>query len=137
MKDCRFLLGDFPPNENELGSIGLERFQVPAPCDEIEQLRAIGEAHETFSPKHAGRQAVHETFETIARKNLIGIERERFEFELMLMLWSHDFFFASDAEQQIRIDPAALGADNCRGAVDFAQFRFERLDLRWLNKIDL
>src|SRR6266478_1817778 len=108
MKDCRFLLGDFPPNENELGSIALKRFQFPAACDEIEQLRAIGEAHEAFRPKHAGVQSFCETFETVTRKNFIGTERERLEFELMLMLWWRDFFFASDAEQQFRIDPAAL-----------------------------
>src|SRR2546427_422732 len=55
----------------------------------------------------------------------------------MLVFGRGDFLFASDAEQQLRIDPAALCANDCRGAIDFAQLPFERLALRWLNEIDL
>ena len=43
---------------------------------------------------------------------------------------------ATDPEQQLRVDPAALGPNNRRGRINFAQFRFERLDLLRLYQID-
>src|SRR6266513_2387054 len=48
-----------------------------------------------------------------------------------------DFSLASNSKQQLRIDPATLGANNCRGRIDFPQFRFKRLDLPRLDEIDL
>src|SRR5215472_4062059 len=77
---------DFFPDKNQLSPRGLKRLQVPPTCDEIEQLRAIGEANETFRPKHARGQTFCKAFETIAGESFIGTERERFEIELMLML---------------------------------------------------
>src|SRR6266516_1925337 len=138
-KDRRFFRSDFFSDKDKFGAIRLERLQLPAPGDEIEKVRAIGEAHEAFCPNHSRGKTICKSFKAIARKSVVRPQRERIEFELMLMLRARDFFLPRlrDAEQQIRIDSAALGEDNCRGGVDFMQLRFERLDLRWLNKIDL
>src|SRR5437899_3235135 len=94
-----FFRSDFFPDKDQLGPIALKRFQFPPSGDEIEKLRAIGQANEAFCPNHARRQAVCEARKAIARKSFVRTERERFEIELMPVLWARDFFLASDAEQ--------------------------------------
>ncbi len=84
VKNRGFLLSDFLSDKNKLGAVGLERLQLPAAGHEIEKLRAIAEADETFCPEHARGQAVREALETSARKSLVRSKRERFELELML-----------------------------------------------------
>src|SRR5438034_3544438 len=128
---------DFSSDKDQFGATCLERLQVPAAGDEIEKLRAIREANKAFCPNHARGQAVGEAFEAIARKCFIGTKRERLELELMLVLQTRDFLFAADAEQQFRIDLAALGANNGRCRIDFAQLRFQRLDLRSFDEVNL
>ena len=57
--------------DNELDPVRLKRFQLPTSCHEIEQLRAISEAHKSFCSYHARRQVAGEPFKTIAGKNLV------------------------------------------------------------------
>src|SRR5512132_4300613 len=115
----RFFRVEFFADENELSSLRLKRLQFPAARHEIEKLRAIGEAEETLRANHARRQAICKAFETIARKNFAGNECERFEFGLMPVFQRCDFFLASNSKQQLRINAATLGANNCRGRINF------------------
>jgi hypothetical protein len=48
-----------------------------------------------------------------------------------------DFSLASNSKKQFRINPATLGANNCRSGIDFPQFRFKRLDLRRFDEINI
>src|SRR6476646_489684 len=136
-EDCLFLGGDIFSDENQLGPISLKRLHVPAAGDEIEKLRAVSKADETFRTNDARGEAICEAFERISEKGFIRTECERLELELMPMLWTREFFLASDAEQQIWVNAAAFRANNRRSRVDFTQLRFKRLDLRRLDKIDL
>src|SRR5438128_12407281 len=98
-KDRRFFRSDFFSDKDKFGAIRFERLQLPAPGDEIEKVRAIGEAHEAFCPNHSRGKTICKSFKAIARKSVVRPKRERLEFELMLMMRARDFFFASDAEQ--------------------------------------
>ncbi|OLE42643.1 MAG: hypothetical protein AUI36_24195 [Cyanobacteria bacterium 13_1_40CM_2_61_4] len=98
VENCFFFRSDFFPDKNQLGPISLKRFQVPAAGDEIEKLRRIGQADEAFCANHARRQAICKSLKTVARKNFIGTECERFELRLMIVFGRRHFFFASDAE---------------------------------------
>ena len=70
-KNRRFFRSDFLADENQLRSIGIEWFQLPAAGDEIEKLHAIGKADETFRPDHPRGQSVRKTFEAIAGENVV------------------------------------------------------------------
>ena len=94
-----FFRSDALSDEDQFSAICLERLQLPAAGDEIEKLRAIGQANEAFCPNHARWQAVCEACKAIARKSFVRTERERFEIELMPVLRARDFFLASYAEQ--------------------------------------
>src|SRR5262245_22409391 len=132
-----FPQNDVPPNEDQFRAIGFKRLQFPASSHEIEKLRTIGKADETFRANHARRQAICKAFETIAGKNFAGSECERFEFRLMPVFRRCDFSLASNSKHQFQIDPATLGTNNCRGWIDFAQLDFKRLDLSRLSQINL
>src|SRR5215471_19183736 len=73
----------------------------------------------------------------LARKNFAGIVCKRFEFRLMPVVQTRGFSPASNPEQQFRIDPTALGANDRRCRIHFAQLRLERPDLHRLDKVDL
>src|SRR4029450_2390972 len=99
LNNRRFLGGNFIADKNELGLRGLERFQIPASGTEIEKLRAVLEAHETFSAMHVRGQTIREALEAIAREIFVGGEYERFEVGLMLVFRPRHFFLAPDPEQ--------------------------------------
>src|SRR4029078_12288099 len=81
--------------------------------------------------------AICKVFETIARKDVAGSKRERFELRLMPVLRRCDFSFAPNSKQQFRINPATRGANNCRSRIDLPYTRFKWLNLRRLDEIDL
>src|SRR6266480_1439331 len=124
-------------DKHDFRAIGFKWLQFRAARHEIEKLPAISEADETLGANDARRQAIGKAFETIARKNLAGSECERFEFWLMLVSRSCDFSLAFNSKQQFRINPATLGANNCRGRIDFPELRFKRFGLPRLDEIDL
>ena len=78
-EDCLFFHSDVLSDDHQFRAIEFKWLQFPAARDEIEKLRAIGEADETLRANHARRQAICKAFETIARKNFAGSECERFE----------------------------------------------------------
>src|SRR5262245_5908301 len=132
-----FFGSDVPPDKHQFRAIGFKWLQFPAAGHEIEKLPAIGEADETLAANDPTGQASCKFLETSARKNLVGSECERFEFMLMQVFQACDFSLASNSKQQFRINPASVGANDCRVRIDFSKFRFERLDLQRLDQIDL
>ena len=93
------MCANFSADKNELRLRRVKRFQLPPAGDEVEELSAIGEADEAFRSNHIRGKAVCEGSETGARKNVVRAECERFEFKLMPVFWTCDFFLAAAAEQ--------------------------------------
>ena len=128
-QDGLFFRRDVPPDEHQFRSICLKWLEFPAAGHEIEKLRAIGEADEALGANDAAWQATYKVFETIARESFIGSKSERFQFMLMHVVQTCDFSLASNSKQQLRINPATLRANNCRGWIDLPQLGFKWLDL--------
>src|SRR5439155_3990917 len=112
VKDRRFLRRNLLAYENELSPRRFERLQLPAAGNKVKELRAVPKEHKAFRAIYARGQSVRESLETIALECFIGCKRERLELRLMFVIGPLDFFLASDSEQQLGVDSAALGAND-------------------------